>query len=106
MLLAAFLVCRQARAEDPAKTYQVVTPRDDGIIATGINGRGDVVGFQWVEKIPSVFEQAPFFARGKTITYLPTLPGYTATFPSAVSDSGVLSAGAASPPTCESSSPC
>ncbi len=89
-LLAAFLVCWQARAEDPAKTYRVVTPRDDGIIATGISGRGDVVGFQWVEKIPSVFEQAPFYARGKTITYLPTLPGYTATFPVAVSDSGVV----------------
>jgi uncharacterized membrane protein len=88
--LAVLLLCWQVRADGPAKPYQVVMPRDDGIIATGISGRGDVVGFQWVEKTPGVFEQAPFFARGKTITYLPTLQGYTATFPSAVSDSGTV----------------
>jgi uncharacterized membrane protein len=89
-LLAALCVCRQAHPEDLAKPYQVVTPRDDGIIATGISGRGDVVGFHWVEKTPGVLEQAPFFARGKTITYLPTLRGYTATFPAAVSDSDAV----------------
>ncbi|MBV8487696.1 MAG: hypothetical protein JO161_05410, partial [Planctomycetaceae bacterium] len=89
-MLTAFLVCWQARTEDPAKTYQVVTPRDDGIDAKGINGRGEIVGFQWVEKTPGVFEQAPFFSTGKTISYLPTLPGYTASFPSAVSDSGAV----------------
>ena len=39
-----------AVADEPAKKYQVVTPKDDGIIATGINNRGAIVGFEWVEQ--------------------------------------------------------
>src|ERR1700733_6202419 len=79
-----------AVADEPAKKYQVVTPKDDGIIATGINNRGAIVGFEWVERKeqPGVIEQMPFFAQGKAMTYLPLLDGYTATFPAAVSDSG------------------
>src|SRR5437764_14434273 len=79
-------------ADEPGKTYRVVTPKEDGIIATGINGRGEVVGFEWVEEKenPGVLAQAPFFAKGKEITYLPKLAGYTATFPAAVSDDGLV----------------
>ncbi len=82
-----------AVADEPAgKKYEVVTPKDDGIIATGINGRGDVIGFEWVDDKdhPGVVSQAPFFAKGKEMTYLPLLDGYTATFPAGVSDDGVV----------------
>jgi uncharacterized membrane protein len=81
-----------AGADEPARKYRVVSPKGVGIIATGINDRGEIVGFEWVEdpKRPGVLEQKPFFARGKEITYLPLLKGYTATFPGAVSDDGVV----------------
>jgi uncharacterized membrane protein len=71
---------------------EIVTPRDRGIIATDINDRGDVIGFEWVEEkeFPGVIRQAPFYARGEELTYLPLLTGYTATFPAAVSDDGVV----------------
>lgn len=79
-----------AAAAEPAHRYQVVTPKDNDIIATGINGRGEIVGFEWKEdpRHPGVIDQVPFFARGKAMTYLPLLEGYTATFPAAVSDDG------------------
>src|SRR3954467_2324024 len=66
---------RLTGADEPVKKYQVVTPKDDGIIATGINNRGDIVGFEWIEEKarPGVVDQVPFFARGKHITYLPLL---------------------------------
>jgi uncharacterized membrane protein len=81
-----------ALAQPPAGKLQVITPKDDGIIATGINGRGEIVGFEWIEEKarPGVLEQTPFFAKGKDITYLPLLKGYTATFPAAVSDDGMV----------------
>lgn len=82
-----------AQADEPAKAYQVITIKDDGIIATGINARGDVVGFEWLEEKerPGVLYQAPFYyVKGKPITYLPLLEGYTATFPAAVSDDGLV----------------
>ena len=88
-----------ARADEPVKKYQVVTPKDDGIIATGINNRGDIVGFEWIEEKerPGVLDQVPFFARGKQITYLPLLKGYTATFPADVSDDGTVVGRASKP---------
>jgi uncharacterized membrane protein len=89
-----------AGADEPAKKYQVISPKDDGIIATGINGRGEIVGFEWIEEKarPGLVSQVPFYARGKDITYLPLLQGYTATFPAAVSDDGIV-VGRASKPT-------
>lgn len=87
----------QAPAQDqpPTRKFQVVTPKDDGIIATDINERGDVIGFEWVEEkeLPGVLSQVPFFARegkGEAMTTIPLLPTYTATFPAAVSDTGVV----------------
>ncbi len=93
------LAAAGGNAEEPAKKYQVVAPKDDGIIATGINERGDVVGFEWVEEKshPGVLMQAPFFARGKEVTYLPLLKGYTSTFPAAVSDDGLVVGRASKP---------
>ena len=81
-----------ARGDEPNKKYQVVSPKETGIIATGINERGDVVGFEWIEskKYPGVVEQVPFFARGKSMTYLTPLAGYTAAFPAAVSADGMV----------------
>jgi uncharacterized membrane protein len=89
---AAVSLAAGSFADEPTATLQVVTPRDDGIIATDINERGDVIGFEWVEKKerPGVISQQPFFARGKAMTYLPLLAGYTATFPAAVSDDGLV----------------
>jgi hypothetical protein len=77
-------------ADEPPRRYQVVTPKDDGIIATAINNRGAIVGFEWIEskEQPGVVDQVPFHAEGKAITYLPLLSGYTATFPAALSDDG------------------
>jgi uncharacterized membrane protein len=79
-------------SDEPQSKIEVVTPKDDGIIATGINARGEVVGFEWVDDKahPGVLEQAPFYARGKEVTYIPMLEGYTATFPAGVSDEGLV----------------
>ncbi len=38
------------RATEPATTYQVINIKDDGIIATGINAHGEVIGFEWLEE--------------------------------------------------------
>ncbi|MEW4570159.1 HAF repeat-containing protein [Tautonia sp. JC769] len=80
------------RAEEPSPPITVVSPKPQGIIATGINSGGDVIGFEWIEEEehPGVVAQVPFFARGDAITYLPLLEGYTATFPAAVSDGGLV----------------
>jgi uncharacterized membrane protein len=88
-----------ANADGPAKKYRVVTPKDDGIIAAGINGTGEIVGCEWVESKdhPGVVEQRPFYARGKVVTYLPLLEGYTATFPAALSDDGLVVGRASKP---------
>jgi uncharacterized membrane protein len=69
-----------------------VTPKDHGVIATGINGRGEMVGFEWVDdkEHPGMEAQAPILAKGKSITVLPLLKGYTATFPAALSDGGIV----------------
>ncbi len=90
--VAAVILSWQARGDEPKKKYQIVSPRDVGIIATGINGRGDIVGFEWIasKKYPGVIDQVPFFASGKTITYLAPPAGYTAAFPAAVSAAGVV----------------
>jgi uncharacterized membrane protein len=81
-----------SRGDEPVKKLQVVTPKADGIIATGINGRGEIVGFEWVEEKerPGVLAQVPFLARGKEMTYLPLLATYTATFPAALSDDSLV----------------
>ena len=86
-------------ADEPATRFRLVSPRDDGILATGLNGRGDVVGFQWLEEKdqPGVVSQMPFFARGKNMIMLPLLPGYTATHPAAISDTGLVVGRASKP---------
>jgi uncharacterized membrane protein len=88
--------------EGPADKYEIVVPKDDKIEATGINGKGEVVGFEWAEEKdnPAIIEQVPFFAQGKKMTRLPLLKGYTATFPAAVSDDGLVvgRAGKPAPP--------
>lgn len=90
--LATVSLSWQTQGDEPKKKYQVVSPRDVGLSATGINGRGEIVGFEWIasKKDPSIIEQVPFFARGKTVNYLPPPEGYTAFFPAALSDDGVV----------------
>jgi uncharacterized membrane protein len=92
LLAAALGLSSFARADEVPVKYQVLSPRADGIIATGINSGGDVIGFEWVEEKarPGVVEQKPFLARANAITYLPLLEGYTATFPAAISDNGLV----------------
>ena len=65
-------------ADEPPTKYALVTPRDIDIIATGLNSRGDLVGFEWIEseETPGVVSQRPFYARGKTLVVLPLLEGY------------------------------
>lgn len=100
-LLAIVLLVPTASLEatEPGKAFQVVATKDDGIIATGINAHGEIVGFEWLEEKerPGVLYQAPFFAKGKQFTYLPLLEGYTATFPAAVSDDGLVVGRASKP---------
>lgn len=93
------LVPLTSRADEPQEKLQIVTPRDNDIIATGINGQGDFVGFEWVEnpKIVGLVEQLPILVNGKSIVRLPLLKGYTATFPAAISDSGVVVGRASKP---------
>jgi uncharacterized membrane protein len=90
--LVAWLLCGQLVAGDHTAKLEIVSPKDDGIIAMGLNGKGEIVGFEWVEskQIPGIVEQVPILARGKTITRLPLLAGYTATFPAAISDEGLI----------------
>jgi hypothetical protein len=93
VLLGAVLdLTALAAAAQPAKNYQLVTPKDIDIVATGINERGDIVGFESIEdrKNPQVIEGAPFYAKGKDITHLPLPEGYTATCPAGVSDDGLV----------------
>lgn len=102
ILLAALAPGVAAADDPPRKKYEVISPKPDGIIATGINGKGEIVGFEWVEeeKNPGVVAQVPFFARGKELIVIPLLEGYTATFPAAISDDGLVvgRAGKPAPP--------
>ncbi len=99
LLAAALMPNAIATADEPIGRLQVVSPKKIDIIATAINGRGDIVGFEWIEEEarPGVVAQVPFFARGEEITYLPTLEGYTATFPADVSDGGLVVGRASKP---------
>ncbi|WP_169972966.1 HAF repeat-containing protein [Tautonia rosea] len=80
------------RADEPSPPITVVSPKPQGIIATGINNQGSVIGFEWIEEEerPGVIAQVPFYAKAGEITYLPLLEGYTATFPADVSDGGLV----------------
>ena len=49
-LIAGFSLAGFAVADEPAKKYQVVSPKDDAIVATAINAGGEIVGFEWVEE--------------------------------------------------------
>ncbi len=99
LLFASMSLGFAAEADQPAKTYEVITPKEDGIIATGMNARGEIIGFEWIEdkQHAGLINQVPFHAKGKVITYLPILQGYTATFPAAVSDEGVVVGRASKP---------
>jgi uncharacterized membrane protein len=92
IVIAVLMLCGQVPGDEPGKRFKIVTPKLDGVNAVGINGKGDIIGFEWVENktIPGVVDELPFFARGKTVTRLPLLQGYTATFPAAVSDDGTV----------------
>ena len=98
-IVAALALQTAVIADEPVSKYRLVSPRDDGIIATGMNSRGDLVGFEWVEEKerPGVVAQVPFFAKGKTVITLPLLAGYTATHPAGVSDTGLVVGRASKP---------
>ena len=86
-----------------AQKYEVVTPKDTGIIGIDINERGDILGFEWVEEkeLPGVISQVPFLAKGGKATEMVTIPvlaSYTATFPAAVSDDGTVAGHVGRPP--------
>lgn len=101
-LTTAVLMAPLAAADEPPKgrSIQVVSPKANGINATGINDLGDIIGFEWAENknYPGVLDQVPFFARGKEITPLPLLRGYTATFPAAVDENGRVVGRVSRPP--------
>lgn len=92
LVVACVLPVGLSLGDEPPARYEVVTPKPDKIIATGINARGDVIGFEWVEERenPGVIGQEPFFARGGRQIRLPLLPTYTFTAPAGVSDDGLV----------------
>ncbi|WP_240906979.1 HAF repeat-containing protein [Paludisphaera rhizosphaerae] len=100
-IIAALTFAGTTAAEEPAtpKKLSVVTPMKEGLNVTGMNGRGDVVGFHWEPENgnPDILYEAPFFARGEDVVRLPLLKGYTSTFPAAVSDDGVVVGRASKP---------
>ena len=65
----------------------------------GINGRGDVVGYEWAEDPEhlGVIGQEPFVWQGGVLTRLPLLPTYTSTMPAAISDAGLVVGRASKP---------
>lgn len=87
-LIFAALAVLSVAADGPARKYQVVSPKDDGVIGIAINGRGDVIGFEWMDdkKDAGIVNQDPFFATGKRQVWLPKLEGFTSTFPAGISD--------------------
>lgn len=99
IVMAVLALQADAIGDEPVTKYRLVTPKDDGIEATALNGRGDMVGFEWVEEKtqPGVISQVPFCARGKAVITLPLLPGYTATHPAAISDTGLVVGRASKP---------
>ncbi len=92
LVVAALALQTGAVGDEPNQKYRLVTPKDDGIEATALNGRGDVIGFEWLEQKnqPGVISQVPFYARGKTMVTLPLLAGYTTTQPAAIADTGLV----------------
>ena len=64
LVVAGLALCNPIRADEPGKKYDVITPKNNGIVATGINGRGEIVGFEWVEdkKIAGILNEAPICA--------------------------------------------
>ena len=57
LVLAAFSLQTIVVADEPVTRYRLVTPRDDGVIATGLNSQGDLVGFECARKrtTPTLF---------------------------------------------------
>ncbi|AMV40393.1 hypothetical protein [Planctomyces sp. SH-PL62] len=94
LISAAWPLATASRGEEPPapKPHPLVAPMKEGLNITGINDRGDVVGFHWEPENgnPDILYEAPFLAQGDKITRLPLLKTYTATFPAAVSDDGVV----------------
>jgi uncharacterized membrane protein len=92
LVTAAVALQTIVSADEPVTRYRLVTPKDDGIIATGLNSRGDLVGFEWLPQKdePNIISQAPFCFKGKTAITLPLLAGYTATYPAGISDTGLV----------------
>lgn len=76
--------------EVPVRRMEVVAPKDEDIVIVGLNGGGEVVGYEWIEDKdrPGVLDQVPFVTRGDEVTYLPLLEGYTATMPAGLADGG------------------
>jgi uncharacterized membrane protein len=99
LVVAAFALHAEVGADEPGKKYRLVSPKDDGIIAIALNGRGDLIGFQWLEQKdqPGMVSQVPFCFKGKTLTTLPLLAGYTATHPAGISDTGLVVGRASKP---------
>jgi hypothetical protein len=99
IVMAALFLQSNGVADEPVSKYRLIAPKDDGIMATGLNDRGDLVGFQWTEEKdqPGVVSQVPFYARGKTVINLPLLKGYTTTHPAAISDTGLVVGRASKP---------
>jgi uncharacterized membrane protein len=94
ILIALFAIVLHAGAvaDEVHKKYQLVAPKNDGIVATDLNDRGELIGFEWVERPdqPGVISQVPFYSKGQNLIPLPLLPTYTATNPAAVSNTGLV----------------
>jgi len=92
LLLPLLLSSSNLHAQAPFPRFDVIATKTDQIAVTSLNGKGDMVGFEWREETehPGVIRQVPFFSSKGQQTDLPLLKGYTATFPAAVSDDGLV----------------
>jgi len=101
LLLPLLLASSSLHAQAPFPRIDVIATKADQIVVTSMNGKGDWVGFEWREetKHPGVISQVPFFSSKGQQTDLPLLKGYTATFPAAVSDDGLVVGRVSRPPT-------
>ncbi len=85
-----------AQADDPKPpAYRILPARDrHQIVAIDLNQKGDLLAFRWMAENgdDNVQEQAPmlFLANPERAIRIPLLPGYTASLPSSLSETGMV----------------
>jgi probable HAF family extracellular repeat protein len=86
-----FLPTRSIRAADDDSSLQLLLKGPRNSAARAINLAGSVIGFREVGgPDPGASQEKAFYASKGTIKEIPLLPGYTSTFPTALSDNELV----------------